>query len=385
MNPIKKRAMRTISYLILLVLFSFSSCSPKKEVETCDIETCCAFLKKHGQSPKDYVISKFEQYDYVFLGEYHRNKQDVDFVISLIPDLYKNGIRNIAYEFYEYEFQQIIDSLLTAKEWDEKMLYHNVSKTNVTWGYFEYLDLFKKIWEFNQTLSPNQDKFRLVMLGYDYNPCKDNPFEDFDPDAFLADVFKKEITSKKEKALVYCGIHHAFTKYKQPVYDFERGKLIRLDNKRMGNIIHKKFPKKTFTIKLHSPWTSNKGWNEQCVRPVNGVIDSVMSMLGNIPMGFDAKSTIMGNLRATDTYYAFGYEDFKLSDFCDGYIFLLPYKEVEFVSVEPNFYDDYNLNKLKEFMKCRGFSDEQIQMITKETAIEMLTEKPEIHYGDLMK
>jgi hypothetical protein len=216
-NLIKKRAMRTISYLILLVFFSFSGCSPKSEIET--------YLKKYGQSPKDYVISKFKDYDYVFLGEYHRNKQDVDFVISLIPDLYENGIRNIAYEFYEYEFQPIIDSLLTAKEWDEKMLYHNITKTNVTWGYFEYLDLFKKVWEFNQTLNPDQDKFRLVVLGYDYNPCKNNPFEDFDPDEFMADVIEKEIISKDEKALIYCGIHHAFTKYKQPVYDFEKDTL----------------------------------------------------------------------------------------------------------------------------------------------------------------
>ena len=370
--------MRTNFYLMLLVFFSFSGCSPKNE-----IEACYEYLKKHGQLPKDYVISKFEQYDYVFLGEYHRNKQDVDFVISLIPDLYENGIRSIAYEFYEYEFQPVIDSLLTAKEWDEKMLYYNVK--NVIWGYFEYLDLFKKVWEFNQTLNFDQEKFRLVMLGFDYNPCKNDPFEDFDPEEFMADIIEEEIISKGEKALIYCGIHHAFTRYRQPAYDFEKDTLYISNNERTGNIIHRKFPEKTITINLHSPWVSDKGWDKQRVKPVNGVIDSVMSMLNNIPMGFDTKSTIMGNLKATDTYYAFGYENFKLADFCDGYIFLLPYKEVKFVSVEPNYYNDYYLNKLKAFMKCVGWQDEQIQMITKEKAIELLTERPEVHYGDLMK
>jgi len=76
---------------------------------------------------------------------------------------------------------------------------------------------------------------------------------------------------------------------------------------------------------------------------------------------------------------------FKLGDFCDGYIFLLPYKKVKFVSADSNFYDEYNLSKLKEFFKCRGWSDEQVQMITQEMAIEIVTEEPEKHYRDLMK
>jgi len=367
--------------MALLLLFSLNTYSQNSE-----INAVYTHLKENGQCPRKYVISKFEQYDYVFLGEYHRNKQDVDLVISLIPDLYKNGIRNIAYEFYEYSNQRMLDSLLTAKEWNEEYLYRRISKGfAITWGYSEYLNLFKKAWEFNQTLASNQPKFRIVLLGGEFNPCNENPFGGYDPDEFMAYVVEKEIISKKEKTLVYCGIHHAFTAYKQPVYDFEQGTLFRLNNERLGNIIHKKYPEKTFTIFLHAPWISGKGWNEQCVKPVNGVIDSVMSMLNNTPMGFDVRNTIIGNLKANDTYYAFGYEDFKLENFCDGYIFQLPYKKVKFVSVAPNFYDEYNLNKLKEFMKCRGFAEERLQMITKEVAIEMITEKPEVHFKDLMK
>jgi len=375
--------MNRISYLMFLMLFSISGYSQQGA-----IEECRTYLEKSGLSPEKYVISKFEQYDYVFLGEYHRNKQDVDFVTSLIPDLYKNGIRNIAYEFYQYENQSIVDSLMTAKEWDEKKLYHNLSKGyDIMWGYFEYLDLFKKVWEFNQTLNPDQPAFRVVLLGYEYYPCKTGleMFGGHDPDAFHADVFEKEIITKNEKALVYCGIHHAFTTYNQPIYDFEQGELIRLSNERMGNIINQKHPEKTFTVFLHSPWISGKGWDEQCVKPVNGVIDSVMEILENTPMGFDAKNTIMGKLKANDTYYAFGYEDFKLEDFCDGYIFLLPYKKVKFVSVASNFYDEYNLIKLKEFLKCMGWSDEDLQAINRETAVELLTETPESHFENLVK
>jgi len=368
--------------MFIIALIIFSGCAPKNE-----IDKCYEYLKNNGQSPKEYVISKFKDYDYVFLGEYHRQKQDVDFVISLIPDLYNNGIRNIAYEFYQYENQSIVDSLLTAKEWDEKTLYHNISKgMGIAWGYLEYLNLFKKIWEFNQTLNEDQPKFRVVLLGYEYHPCKSGleRFGGYDPDAFHADVFEKEIISKNEKSLIYCGRHHAFTKYKQPVYDFEKDTLYELNNERFGNIIHGKFPKKTFNIFLHSPWVPNKGWDEQWVKPVNGVIDSIMDLMGNIPIGFDAKNTVMGKLKANDTYYAFGYEDFKLEDFCDGYIFLLPYKKVEFVSVVPNFYDEYNLSKLKDFWKCIGFTEDE-HTITIEEVVETFNYKPEDDFGDLMK
>jgi len=355
--------------MAVLMLFSINIYSQNSM-----INTCYAYLKENGQPPEQYVISKFEQYDYVFLGEYHRAKQDVDFVSALIPDLYKNGIRNIAYEFYEYANQRILDSLLTAKEWDEKRLYHAISKGfDIVWGYAEYLNLLKNVWDFNRTLNPNQIKFRIVLLGAEYNQCEKDPFGGHDPDVFMADVFEKEIISKQEKALVYCGMHHAFTKYRQP-----------RRSERMGNIINRKYPEKTFTVFLHSPWMP-KGLRIRSVKPVHGVIDSVMDMLNNVPTGFDVKNTIMGTLRANNTYYASGYDDFKLEDYCDGYIFLLPYEQVEFVSVAPNFYDEYNLKKFKEFLKCRGYSDRKLRKITQERAIEIVTEKAEIHYGRLLK
>jgi len=367
-NRENQKSKRYSFVMAVLILFSVNSYSQNKEIETCH-----TYLKENGQSPEKYIISKFEQYDYVFLGEYHRIKQDVDLVTSLVPGLYKNGIRNIAVEFYPYSNQAIIDSLLTAKDWDEKTLYHNIG--DIAWGYFEYLDLYKTVWEFNQTLQPDQPAFRVVLLSYDYYPCKKGleRFGGWEPDAFHADVFEKEVISKNEKALIHCGMHHAFTTYRQP----------KRKNPRFGNIINEKYPERTFTIFLHSPWDSKLGLKQ--VKPVHGVIDDVMDLMGNMAMAFDVKNTVMGTLKAKNTYYAIGYKNFKLEDYCDGYIFLAPYKNMKFVSVDPNFYDEYNLEKLKEFMKCRGVSDKRLQNLTKEIAVEWLTEKPERHFGKLMK
>lgn len=373
---------KILSFLVFIAFFL--NCYSQN-----DVERTYEFIKEQGENPKNYVISKFTKYDYVFLGEYHRNKQDVDFIASLIPELYKNGVKNIAYEFYAYANQTKIDSLLTAKKWNEKELNHTLSRGfGIYWGYTEYINILKKVWDFNQTLQDNQPKFRVVMMQYEYFPCKKGleRFGGVDPDKFMADVVEKEIIAKGEKALIYCGIHHAFTAYQQPQYDFEENELYGLANDRLGNILYSKYPEKTFTIFMHAPWVSNKGWDEQYVKPVNGVIDSVMALLDNVPMGFDIKNTMIGNLKANNTYYAFGYDDFKLEDFCDGYIFLLPYKKVKFVSVNPHFYDEHNLNLLREFFKCNAeWSEEKIDSIDSKEAVEILTEDPKAHYGNLVK
>lgn len=47
--------------------------------------------------------------------------------------------------------------------------------------------------------------------------------------------------------------------------------------------------------------------------------------------------------------------------------------------------DEYNLNRLKAILKCRGSSDEEIRTITKENAMERITERLANHFGDLIK
>jgi len=36
----------------------------------------------HASEPRDYLVGKFSKHDWVFLGEYHRVKHDLDLVAS---------------------------------------------------------------------------------------------------------------------------------------------------------------------------------------------------------------------------------------------------------------------------------------------------------------
>ena len=72
------------------------------------------YLKQHPKSPKDYLVSKFKNYPIVLLGEDHAVKENLDFVKSLIPDLYKAGVYNLCMEFGAFEKQKELDELLNS-------------------------------------------------------------------------------------------------------------------------------------------------------------------------------------------------------------------------------------------------------------------------------
>jgi uncharacterized iron-regulated protein len=100
---------------VIVLIISFTGCNRKKHYDD-----PVAYLKENWQSPEDYVTGKFKDYDYVFLGEYHRIKQNVDLVLKLIPKLYDNGIYTIAIEFGDARDQHLVDSIFALPRFDRE-------------------------------------------------------------------------------------------------------------------------------------------------------------------------------------------------------------------------------------------------------------------------
>ena len=296
-----KQLSKILFFTILLISCS-SPDSSNKELEN--------YIKNNYLSPDEYVISKFQNYDYVFLGEQHRIRHDANFVGNLIPKLYENGIRNLAIEFGDASNQLLLDSLICSKEWNQDFAYNIASGGFfITWGYKEYIDILKKAWEQNQLINNSLPKFRIIYLNTDYFPSKKGiaRYGGKDPDLNMSNVFEKEVITKKEKALIYTGINHAFTRYHQPIYQSEESETVSLFDKRFGNLIHEKYPNKTFTIFLHAPWQSERKRSSKAVKPVNGVIDACMATLDNQPVGFDVTGTPFGELNSDDSFYLLGH------------------------------------------------------------------------------
>ncbi|MDQ5844896.1 MAG: ChaN family lipoprotein [Acidobacteriota bacterium] len=317
-------------------------------------EKLAAYLKSHRKSPENYVISKFSNHDIVFIGEYHRIKHDVELIHKLIPRLYKAHVYNLGIEFGCYEHQDKVDRLVTAETYDENLARWLIFQQSSSWGYKEYQDIYRAAWKLNSSLPKRARKFRVVNLNYrpDWPARKEEmtPADwqkvwwNGDPDQHMADVVMKEFVDKGEKALIYSGNHHAFTRYHQPIYDFENKRFIRFNTTRMGNLVYHKIGDRAFSIYLHAAWGSNTN-SDDYTRPMQGIIDAVMQRLGNKPVGFDVKGSPFGAITDNQSYYSLGHARFTLDNYCDGYIFQGRFEDYEGVTVDPLSITEANLQE----------------------------------------
>jgi hypothetical protein len=327
--------------LLAILITNFISCKSDKQP---DLKT---YLEENWKAPEDYVIDKFKEHDYIFIGEFHRIKQDVDFVKGLIPKLYENGIYNLAIEFGGYKQQHLLDSLLELPKFDRELAKEIYFKTDPSWNFKEYIDIYEEAWKVNAKRSYEDRKFRVINLNDGYIPCgeSDKVWYDVDYDIYMADVIKKELVDKKEKALIYLGFNHSVTKYKFPRYDFEKDSLKGYE-KRTGSLIYDVVKDKSCTIAMHFAWTSSKGF-PKLVLPVHGKIDSVLGHFEDKRVGFDLKNSPFGKLKSTNSYYKYGQDNFKLEDLCDGYIILNKFMDAEPTTLEENYYTADNIEEYK--------------------------------------
>ena len=225
------------------------------------------FAESTWRSPEDYVLNAFKSHDVVFLGEFFKIKKNVELVSGLVPRLYAAVVRNLGIEYALSDDQARIDSMLTAPAWDEAEARAITFHWLVTWGYHEYIDLYKAAWQVNRTRAAGAKPFRIIGLNVHQNwellkEQKDleNPsivahiFASGVPDAHMADVIDREFTRRSEKALVFCGTQHIFTRYRSRAYEKNAAAMKLPETRRTGNIVYQRIGGRVFAISLHAPW-----------------------------------------------------------------------------------------------------------------------------------
>jgi hypothetical protein len=317
------------------------------------------YLRSNWETPENYIISKFSDYDIVFVGEAHHIKHDVELIHTLIPMLYENGVYNLGIEFGCYEYQDKVDSLITADAYDEDLARWLLFKWGSYWPYKEYLDLYKTAWELNNSLSDDAPKFRIIHLDYRVNWTfikKDTPasrlkkvFHKGERDVHMAKVILDEIARKNQKALIYAGQQHAATHYYHPRYDFTRKKFLHFNKDVMGNLVYRQIPDRVFNICLHYPWPTLNSLTEFNY-PVGGVIDTIMKEFEDKRVGFDVQNTPFGKLRDDSAFYSAGRKIFELSEFCDGYVYQKHIGDYEGCSVDFSFITQENMEEAIDYL-----------------------------------
>ena len=79
----------------------------------------------------------------------------------------------------------------------------------------------------------------------------------------------------------------------------------------------------------------------------HGVIDAMMNAEGPHPVGFDLAEGPFGEIHVEDAVYRHGYEEFKLADFCDGWIYTKPISEYEGVTPVSGWVNENNLARAR--------------------------------------
>jgi hypothetical protein len=343
----------TALLIVVYILFNTHWGKKYRQVTEAELERYQDYLDAHVSDPLAFISQKFKAYDVVLLGEMHRRKQDVEFVKSLIPYLYgRNGVRIIAWEFGASDLQDEVDTLVNAPEFDEPKAIWILRTSKVYWNCQEYLDVFRVIWRLNRDLAPGRDRVRFLQLDYAVNERKLNsPDPDvrmeerkrrLERDRHMADITDKEVLQKGEKALWYSGLHHAFTKYRQPRFFFQHRSGAR---RRGGNFLYDQYPDRVYSVVLHMPVINRLGvlsellpwlFSMKFYLPFGGVIDKVYGQRKQ-PFAFDTANSPFGELKDDYSYYSVDHwRGLRLRDFCDGYIVPCSFAEAEAVSPVPD-------------------------------------------------
>lgn len=351
--------MKVASIVLLLIAGLVAGCGEadnQADPGSSELFAYQQYIMTNGQSPTAYVISKFVDHDVVFLGEQHRAKDHQTFIQELIPVLHANGVYHLATEFACRVDQPLIDSLLNGSEYDEALARHIQMNQYSLFPWQEYMDIFKAAWALNHSLPDDAPRFRILGMNCELNwgliQTKDD-LNNIDKrrqvwagcgEEDWAQVILTEVEAG-HKTAVHCGIHHAFTRYLQPIVSEERG-FIRFEDDRCGRHVYEALGDRVAMIALHSAWYSrDKLYSGLNIRPAGGVIDLAMENMDNSigPVGFDVIGTPVGDIEIPETVYSFGYDSFKLSDFCDGWIYFRPWSEFEIATFADGFYTDDNI------------------------------------------
>jgi hypothetical protein len=301
-------------------------------------------------------------------------------VQNLIPLLHENGIYYLGTEFARRQDQHLIDSLLDAPEYDEDLAKHITFLGLVFWGFQEYVDIYKVAWQLNQSLPSDIRKFRILGLNNAPDWGFVNSEKDRDKPEVMQKVWHEEdegdwagvildsVVTKGEKMLVYSGIHHAITEYRQPmVWEATfRG----FGDVRAGNHVFNQIGKRCITIYLHAPWQGAQGYEGKMVLPADGAIDALLQSIDPLyrRVGFDTRDTPFGQLTGETSVYKYGYQNFTLATFCDGYICQKPLSEYEGVTPIPEFINKTNLDYARTQSPNPGFRGASIEQFNRAIA-----------------
>ena len=309
------------------------------------------YLKHNAVDATSYVLDKLKNYQIVAIGEDHWIADHTPFLCSVLKEAAKNKETRpdiVAVEFGSELDQSTAQYVVSAPTFEPDSVYKILQHTPDVLGnpYKEYFDVFKCIWEINQTL-PKDEKIRMRMLdpaGIQDRFNKSKTKRDRDRDMSMFNKLRLDFV-KGNKIIFYAGQAHT---QKQIRGANQTGLNYSYNYPSAGFLIKSCYPKDVFTIDLWSPLNMGSGYE---VNPETGhwyeknygVYDNAFQEYGNKACGFDIKDGPWSTISMMEYFCAPGKEDewypavvtdaspysryILLSSLIDGIVFIKPSKE----------------------------------------------------------
>src|SRR5579864_5780073 len=210
--------------------------------------------REPAAQPEDAVpaiLQAFDQYPLVALGEFHRNQQEHDFVLSLVRARgFPDQVNDIVVEFGASRYQDLADRYIRGDpvRLDQLQRVWRDTVNILVWDAPVYQRLFETVRQVNQSLPPA--KRLRVLLGdpsFDWSRVQtrqqwEQVVAQRDPHA--AEVITNEVLAKGHRALIIYGMGHV-ERFKP-----EPGRLPNLIT-----LLERDHPGKVFAI-----WPYTAGW-----------------------------------------------------------------------------------------------------------------------------
>lgn len=337
-----------ISFVCLLIIASswnIENCSAK-QIPLGDI----GYSKEISQSfedPIEYVLGKLQDYDLVMIGERHWTREEPIFIQNLIKRCFEeNAINAVFLEFGNFEDQGKIDAFMQSSKYVPRPIIDVLrNRGEFGWGYQEYFDIFKLIYDENSK-RPTAQKIRLILsdpelkgVSFDtqfYDCLKMSPLAEKkkwevitwlresikDRDQLMSAVIEAHIFESGLKGIYYAGSSHIRKDLKKKNYGRQYFSA--------GGVLTRKYPGRVCCLTFHKQpefWQNVSDFNR---------LEELFQSYGR-SFAVDTKNSPISQLKLKSDILQ---EGVALCEAFDGYIILNRDKDYQPCALVPGFYDD---------------------------------------------
>jgi hypothetical protein len=278
-----------------------------------DFAYISSWIAGNATPADEYFIEKAKRYDVVVFGEGHNVREHKEFIINLIPRLYREaGVRCIGWEFSSPAEDVDLERLISMPHADPEAVLNFGRRHMGSWNSTEHWAMIEAVRALNAGLPNGAPKMRFVGLDIpvDWHDlytkiktvAKDSPegqevqrwFETRDP--IMAENAERATLAAGAKAVLFVGSGHDQTHLGAPPDEPYRRPI-------MAKVLHDKYPGRVFQV------AGDAGWYP--------VAQRAMEALGHKVSGFDLYASPLASVLSADM----GTPERTLGSLARGYVY----------------------------------------------------------------